>query len=247
MSALSAVVTVSTMSREPGSRMSETGIPTTGTEIRQWLSRPGLVVAPELLGWVLRHETAEGAVAVRLTEVEAYMGADDPGSHAYRGKTRRNAVMFGPAGHLYVYFTYGMHYCANVVCGEDGTATAVLLRAGEVVDGVELAATRRPAAASHRDLARGPARLAAALGLHRADNGTDLCAAGSPTILIPPTSASTVAVDRGPRVGVRGPGGDGERYPWRFWLRGEPTVSTYRPHVAKRRTSRPARGRLRAG
>lgn len=141
---------------------------------RTWLSRRALDVAPELLGCVVVRTSAEGTVAVRLTEVEAYEGADDPGSHAYRGRTERNAVMFGPAGHLYVYFTYGMHWCTNIVCGPVGVSSAVLLRAGEVVDGAELARKRRPAARQDRDLARGPARLAAALGLDRSHNGVDL-------------------------------------------------------------------------
>lgn len=141
---------------------------------RAWLSRRALDVAPDLLGCVVVRTSAEGTVAVRLTEVEAYEGADDPGSHAYRGRTERNAVMFDTAGHLYVYFTYGMHWCANIVCGPDGVSSAVLMRAGEVVDGAPLARKRRPAARTDRDLARGPARLAAALGLDRSDNGVDL-------------------------------------------------------------------------
>ena len=100
-------------------------------------------MAPRLLGCVLEHQTAEGLVAVELTEVEAYEGSVDPASHSYRGRTARNAVMFGPPGHAYVYFTYGMHFCANLVCGPEGTATAVLLRAGRIIEGVPLAAARR--------------------------------------------------------------------------------------------------------
>ncbi len=103
-----------------------------------------LTVAPDLLGRVLVTERPEGSVAVRLTEVEAYHGPEDPASHAFRGRTSRTAVMFGPAGHLYVYFVYGMHWCANLVTGPDGEASAVLLRAGEVVAGHELAGARRP-------------------------------------------------------------------------------------------------------
>lgn len=203
---------------------------------RAFLARPGLEVAPDLLGCVLRHTTPEGTVAVRLTEVEAYQGSDDPGSHAFRGRTPRNSVMFGPAGHLYVYFTYGMHFCANVVCDVDGTATAVLLRGGEVVEGVALAAVRRPSARLVRDYARGPARLVSALGLGRADNGADLCSPSSATQLLPAAAAVDPSLVRtGPRVGVSGPGGDGGSFPWRFWLDGEPTVSPYRPHVPKRR------------
>lgn len=202
---------------------------------RSFLARPGLLVAPELLGSVLRHTTSEGTVAVRLTEVEAYQGAEDPGSHAFRGRTPRNEVMFGPAGHLYVYFTYGMHFCANVVCDVDGTATAVLLRAGEVVEGASLAAVRRPSARAPREYARGPARLTSALGLGRAENGADLCSPESATVLEPGAPVDAGRVRTGPRVGVSGPGGDGVAFPWRFWLDGEPTVSPYRPHVPKRR------------
>lgn len=197
---------------------------------RAALSRPGLDVAPELLGCLVRHTTPEGVVAVRLTEVEAYMGADDPGSHAFRGQTRRNAVMFGPAGYLYVYFTYGMHFCANIVCGDDGTATACLLRAGEVVEGRELAHARRTAAGAVRtdiDLARGPARLAVVLGLSREHNGVDVVG-GEPVWLSSRADDGSRDVSAGPRVGVRGAGGDGDVYPWRFWVTGDPTVSRYR-------------------
>jgi DNA-3-methyladenine glycosylase len=155
-----------------------------------------------------------------LTEVEAYDGPNDPGSHAYRGRTDRNAVMFGPPGHLYVYFTYGMHFCCNVVCGPEGTPSAVLLRAGEVVDGIELARERR-SGARDRDLARGPARLCQALGIGREQNGADL--ASEPLVLAPGAPADPVST--GPRVGLRG----APDRPWRFWLTGDPTVSVYRP------------------
>jgi DNA-3-methyladenine glycosylase len=110
---------------------------------RDFLARPATEVAPELLGCVLEHETAAGLVAVELTEVEAYAGQADPASHAYRGMTRRNAVMFGPPGHAYVYFTYGMHFCVNVVCSGEGSVSAVLLRAGAVIEGEDLARARR--------------------------------------------------------------------------------------------------------
>jgi DNA-3-methyladenine glycosylase len=110
---------------------------------REFFARTSVEVAPDLLGCVLEHETAEGLVAVELTEVEAYAGKADPASHAYRGKTARNAVMFGPPGHAYVYFTYGMHFCVNLVCVDPGTASAVLLRAGRVIEGEELARARR--------------------------------------------------------------------------------------------------------
>ncbi|MFN8076380.1 MAG: DNA-3-methyladenine glycosylase [Kineosporiaceae bacterium] len=197
-----------------------------------------LDVARELLGARVVSTLGEGAqrVVVRLTEVEAYGGQEDPGSHAARGQTRRNAVMFGPPGRLYVYFTYGMHWCANVVCGPEGTASAVLLRAGEVVEGAHLAASRRPACRRPVDLARGPARLATALGLSGAQDGLDLTSQASPVWLEPGPGVPVSTVRTGPRVGVAGPGGDGVRFPWRLWSQGEATVSPYRAAVARRRT-----------
>jgi DNA-3-methyladenine glycosylase len=198
-----------------------------GTSLRTLLTGPVLEVAPRLLGAELRH----GEVALRLTEVEAYDGANDAGSHAYRGRTPRTAVMFGPPGHLYCYFTYGMHVCCNVVTGPEGVASAVLLRAGEVVEGLELARSRRPGA-SDRDLARGPARLCKALGIELSDNGNDLVT--GPVTLRPAASASKMST--GPRVGLRGD----PDLPWRFWLEGERTVSAYRPAVAR---TRPVKGR----
>ena len=157
------------------------------------LAGPVLDAAPRLLGARLRH----GGVTLRLTEVEAYDGANDPGSHAYRGPTRRTEVMFGPPGHLYVYFTYGMHHCANVVCGPDGTASAVLLRAGEVVEGLDLARERR---GSHpdRDLARGPARLCSALDLDLRHNGLDLT--DGALVLGPPVGVSQVSTGPQPKA-----------------------------------------------
>lgn len=201
---------------------------------REFLARPAVQVAPALLGAVIEH----GDVAVRLTEVEAYAGEQDPGSHAFRGVTDRNRVMFGPAGHLYVYFTYGMHTCANVVCGTDGEAQAVLLRGGEVVRGHERARERRTSARTgkvplDRDLARGPARLAKALGLTLEDYGMDLLDGGE--VALQESIGAEPVVRTGPRVGLRGPGGDGTAYPWRFWLAGERTVSDYRPAGPLRR------------
>jgi DNA-3-methyladenine glycosylase len=187
------------------------------------LSGPVLEVAPTLLGAVLRHETPDGTVAVRLTEVEAYAGEQDPGSHAYRGATPRNEVMFGAAGHLYVYFPYGMHYCCNVVVGEEGHASAVLLRAGEVVEGLELARARRRNGPD-RDLARGPARLCQALGIDLRHNGVFL-AEGPLTLELPDEPHHLREVLTGPRVGLR----HAADHPWRFWLADEPTVSVYRP------------------
>lgn len=192
---------------------------------REALAGPVLDVAPDLLGC---HLTA-GGVTVRLTEVEAYAGAVDPGSHAFRGRTPRTEVMFGPPGHLYVYFTYGMHWCANLVTGVEGAASAVLLRAGEVVAGHDVAAARRPGI-RERDWARGPARLAAALGLGRDDNGVDVCGpAPEPRLERPGGRVDPALIRTGPRVGVSGPGGDGTAYPWRFWIDADPTVSVYRP------------------
>jgi DNA-3-methyladenine glycosylase len=189
-----------------------------GGALAALLVAPVLEVAPRLLGGILRH----GDVACRITEVEAYDGSDDPGSHAYRGRTPRNAVMFGPPGHLYVYFTYGMHHCCNVVCGPEGTASAVLLRAAEIVDGVEAARSRRPAARRDRDLARGPARLCQALGIGAADNGHDLADA---PLTLTAAEGPVGAVLTGPRVGLR----LAADRPWRFWIADDPSVSTYRP------------------
>ena len=195
------------------------------------LSRPSTEVAPLLLGAIVHGR----GVSVRLTEVEAYLGEVDPGSHAFRGQTRRNAVMFGPPGHLYTYFTYGMHVCANVVCSPEGIATAVLLRAGEVVDGLEPARERRTTSRSDVDLARGPARLCVALGITLGDDGDDL-ATGAITLEPAPHPAPVVAT--GPRTGVSGEGGT-DAFPWRFWIPGDRTVSPYKASVKKVRYSPP--------
>ena len=192
------------------------------------LDAPSIEVAPRLLGALVHGR----GVTVRLTEVEAYLGEVDPGSHAFRGQTRRNAVMFGPSGHLYTYFTYGMHVCANVVCSPEGVASAVLLRAGEVVDGLDVARDRRTTSRRDADLASGPARLCVALGIELADDGVDLqrgpirLEAGHDPV--PPGS-----IRQGPRVGVSGPGGSFE-FPWRFWIDGDPTVSAYRASLPRR-------------
>lgn len=202
-----------------------------------WLADSVLDVAPRLLGSTLTTFLPDGAVTVRITEVEAYDGARDPGSHAYRGRSPRNAVMFGPPGHLYVYRHLGLHVCANVVTGQDGLASAVLLRAGEVIEGTDLARARRLRRGVVRaavDLARGPARLADALGITLDLYGCDLLAAG-PVCLRPPAARATTW-HTGPRVGVSGIGGDAVVHPWRFWLPDEPTVSAYRPAAPRRRT-----------
>ena len=181
------------------------------------LSGPADQVAPLLLGAVLWHRE----VAVEITEVEAYGGATDPASHSFRGRTERNAVMFGPPGHLDLYFSYGMHWAANVVCGPDGTAAGCLLRAGRVIDGVDVAAARR-GRASERDLARGPGRLTQALGLHREHYGTYLLDGGDLRLESPPGPAPAVLA--GPRVGVSA---EADR-PWRFWMAGSRYVSAYK-------------------
>lgn len=193
---------------------------------RSFYDRPSIEVARDLLGREIEH----GAVAVRLTEVEAYAGPDDPASHAYRGITPRTAVMFGPPGHLYVYFTYGMHWCANVVCGPDGVASAVLLRAGEVVRGLDLARGRRPTARSDAELARGPARLTAALGIGRDHDGADLVRDGAVVHLLAGTPVTDDEVSTGPRVGIS----RAVDVPWRWWVSGDPSVSTYKPGRLRR-------------
>ena len=162
-------------------------------------------------------------MTVRLTEVEAYLGEVDPGSHAFRGVTPRTRTMFGEPGRFYVYFSYGMHVCANVVCSPPGVASAVLLRAGEVVDGLELARSRRPTSRVDADLAQGPARLTKALGIELGDDAAPLDAAPF-ALRLPGETSPFVA---GPRVGVSGAGGT-DAFPLRFWISGDPTVSAYR-------------------
>ena len=192
---------------------------------RAWFARDAVELAPLLLGAVLAYDAEEGRVAVRLSEVEAYRGVGiDPGSHAFRGRTARNSVMFGEGGHLYAYFTYGMHTCLNIVADEAGTSGGVLLRGGSIVAGLDLARTRRPRS-TDRDLARGPARLAQALGVPLARNGSDLLA--PPFDLRVPRTP--LPHETGPRTGIAGAGG-ATAFPWRFWLPGDPGVSVYRRH-----------------
>ncbi|HET6152458.1 MAG TPA: DNA-3-methyladenine glycosylase [Marmoricola sp.] len=175
-----------------------------GDVLRRALDGAVLDVAPRLLGATLRH----GDVAVRITEVEAYDGPNDPGSHAYRGPTRRNEVMFGPPGFLYVYFVYGMHFCCNVVCGPPGTPSAVLLRAG-AIEGEEAA------------IARGPAKLCRALGIDLGQTGSDLASGAVRLEVRDPLDQALIST--GPRVGLR----LAPERPWRFWITGEPSVSRY--------------------
>jgi DNA-3-methyladenine glycosylase len=196
-----------------------------GTLPRTALAVDVVDAAVRLLGCTVEADTPDGTVAARLVEVEAYRGADDPASHSFRGRTARNAVMFGSPGHLYVYFVYGMHFCANVTCLADGEAGAVLLRAGEVTSDPAVAFARRPTARRAADLARGPARLAALLGLGRAHNGVDVTDPASPVRVLAQPPVDRRLVRTGPRVGVAA----AHERPWRFWLAGSPAVSTYRP------------------
>ena len=197
---------------------------------RSFYNRPVLEVARDLLGAVVVHTVADETVAIRLTEVEAYAGNRDPASHAFRGETPRNAVMFGPPGYAYVYFTYGMHFCMNLVTGPPGQASAVLLRAGAVVAGDDIARARRNGPAE-REIARGPARLTTALGIGREHNGLDVTATTSPLQVRRGVGVEDALVRWGPRVGVS----TAQDVPWRAWVADEPTVSIYRPHVPKKR------------
>ena len=190
---------------------------------RAFFARPSTVVAPDLLGRVLvRRLPGGGRLAARLVEVEAYQ-EDDPASHSFRGRTQRNAVMFGPPGHLYVYFTYGMHFCSNVVTGHTGQGSAVLLRAAEPLEGVEIMAANRGVDAV-RLLCSGPARLAEAFGIDRWANGHDLVR-GDALALYPGHPLPTRAVARSTRIGVN----VGVTCRWRFFERGSAFVSPGRP------------------
>lgn len=177
-----------------------------------------------LLGCVLVSDIGDARVAARLVEIEAYRGFDDPAAHTYRGRTERNAVMFGPAGHLYVYFVYGKYFCANVVSMTDGVPGGVLLRAGEVVEGLDTARVRRPSARRDTELAKGPALLTAVLGITRDHNGLDLVDPASPVRLCAGETLPDEQVRTGPRVGVSA----AADVPWRWWLAGSPAVSAYR-------------------
>lgn len=187
---------------------------------RAFYARGPRALARALLGRVLVHDDAlVGRLAGRIVETEAYGGADDPASHAHRGETPRNRVMFGPAGHAYVYFTYGMHHCFNVVCAGAGRASAVLVRALVPVMGVETMAARRGVSEPSR-LARGPGALARALGLDRRLDGADLTR-GPVWVADLPAVRGGRRVVTGPRVGIR----LAAERPWRYWLAGEPAVS----------------------
>lgn len=199
------------------------------------LTRDDLAVDPLdaarlLLGCELAADTSDGEVRVRIVEVEAYRGQDDPGSHCFRGRTPRNDVMWGPAGHLYVYFVYGMHFCANVVALDDGRPGAVLLRAGELLSDPGPAHVRRPTARGRdADLAKGPARLCALLGLGREHNRADVLDPSSPVRLSRGRPVPDEAVRAGPRVGVAA----GQERPWRLWVDGSRAVTPYKAGRAR--------------
>ncbi|MGB6455174.1 MAG: DNA-3-methyladenine glycosylase [Streptosporangiaceae bacterium] len=228
---------------------------------RKFFDRPATDVAPDLLGCVLWHASPAGLVAARLVEVEAYRGPIDPASHAYRGRTARNAVMFGPPGHAYVYVSYGIHYCVNLVCQPADQGEAVLIRAGAVVGGAALAGHRRyrlrDAAGSgiagngsngrqrDRDLARGPGRLCQALGIDRSLDGADACGPGGPLGISPgpafgqPEVIASAAIRTGPRVGIS----RAADRPWRYWLADDGHVSAYKSLKARGPEPKPVSGR----
>jgi DNA-3-methyladenine glycosylase len=200
---------------------------------RQFLAGDSLVVAPRLLNLLL----VRGGRAGRIVEVEAYRGAEDAASHAYRGRTARNATMFGPAGHLYVYFTYGMHYCANVVCGEEGTASAVLLRALRPVEGLEEMRAARHGVGD-RALCSGPARLCQAFGIERGLDGADLVEGDLGIELLDDGTPAPDAPLVGARVGLSAQLGDAFSYPWRFAVPGSEHLSRRFPPAVARQGGR---------
>ena len=192
---------------------------------KSFYERDALVVAHELIGCVFLREEPSGICGVRLVETEAYRGPEDPGSHGYRGTTPRTEVMYGPPARLYVYFTYGMHWCVNIVCAPAGVCSAVLLRAGEPVEGIQKMWMRRGAVKNERSLASGPARLAQALGIAKAQNGESLlrggafwCAEDSVTDEYRQGEISQTA-----RIGLSE--GRGDDLPWRFVVPGHPYAS----------------------
>ena len=195
---------------------------------KRFYERDALSVARDLVGCLFVHDSSQGTVAVRLVEVEAYRGEQDPGSHGYRGMTPRTETMFGPAGHLYVYFTYGMHWCVNIVCGPVGVCEAVLLRAGEPHEGVEILRANRPGITNDKLLASGPARLAQSMGIAKAQDGESLlrggsfyCAEDEETTMM---RAGDVAQTN--RIGLAA--GKGDDIPWRFVVPGHPYASRRR-------------------
>jgi DNA-3-methyladenine glycosylase len=188
---------------------------------RDFYVRDSRVVARQLLGKVLRRDDGRSA---RIVEVEAYRGEHDPGSHAFRGMTARNEVMFGPAGHLYVYFTYGMHWCANAVCGEEGEGTAVLLRAGAPLEGIDRMREARPGR-REVDLANGPGKLCQAFGFDRTFDGADLVTGDRGITIVDDGVRPPRRPGNSTRIGLSA----GQDHPWRWWLPGDVHVSRGRP------------------
>jgi DNA-3-methyladenine glycosylase len=195
---------------------------------KSFYDRDAVTVARDLIGCVFVRRLPEGMLAVRLVETEAYRGEQDPGSHGYRGVTPRTRTMFGPPGRLYVYFTYGMHWCVNVVCGREGTCEAALLRAGEPIEGLSMMRENRNGVANDRLIASGPARLAQALGISKPHDGASLLRGGS---FFCATDEVTKEFRAGPiaqteRVGLAT--GRGDEIPWRFVVPSHPYASRRR-------------------
>ena len=202
---------------------------TAGLE-RAFYRRDPKVVARQLLNKVLVH----GERSARIVEVEAYCGPIDPGSHAFRGKTKRNATLVGPAGGLYVYFTYGMHWCANAVCGDVDEGLAVLLRAAAPLTGLdEMHAARGPVATRDRDLCSGPAKLCQAFGLDRAHDGADLVTGDRGVTIVDDGTAPPRRPGNSVRIGLTA----GAEHPWRWYVDGDPNVSALRLRRESRRRS----------
>jgi DNA-3-methyladenine glycosylase len=198
---------------------------------RSFYSRDPRVVAPELLNKVLVRD--DGRLG-RIVEVEAYVGSEDPAAHSFRGKTPRNVTMFGPGGHLYVYFTYGMHWCANAVCGKVGEGHGVLLRAMEPLEGLDLMLEARSFPARIRDVASGPGRLAQAMGIDRTFDGADLVKGDRGFWITSDGTEPPELPIAGPRVGIR----DGIEYPWRWHVPDHLHVSRTRPGIPPNRRGR---------
>ena len=195
---------------------------------KQFFARDALTVAQDLIGCVFVHETDSGRLGVRLVEVEAYRGRIDPGSHGHRGITERTRVMYGPAGRLYVYFSYGMHWCANIVCAEEGVCEAVLLRAGEPVYGIEIMRRNRKGITNDRLLAAGPARLAQALAIDKSCNGASLLRGGEFWCAEDAAAQELRAGEVAQTVRVGLGKGRGDDIPWRFVVPGHPHASRRR-------------------